>query len=67
MLALVVDVAADEAELASDALWALGVLAVEERNGGAGRIELWTSLGNDRDVVLAAVAGFPAQWSSPAR
>lgn len=64
MLALVVDVAVDEVELGSDALWALGVLAVEERSGGAGRIELWTSLGNDRDVVLAAVADFPDRWHS---
>ena len=31
MLALVVTVPAGEVELASDALWALGVVAIEER------------------------------------
>ncbi len=62
MIALVVDVALDVAELAADALWALGVVAVEERHGAPGRVELWTSLGNDRAVVLDAVAGFPDHW-----
>jgi ribosomal protein L11 methyltransferase len=62
VLALVVDVPSTDAELAADALWALGVVAVEERAGAMGRVELWTSLGDDRDGVLAAVDGFPAQW-----
>ncbi|MFM8267023.1 MAG: 50S ribosomal protein L11 methyltransferase [Ilumatobacteraceae bacterium] len=44
MRALVVTVAAHEVEVASDALWALGVMAVEERPGPDGSIELWTSL-----------------------
>lgn len=64
MLALVISVASEEAELAADALWGLGVVAVEERVAGDGRIELWTSLGDDRDAVLAAVAAFPTTWTS---
>ena len=64
MLALVLTVPGPEAELAADALWALGVTAVEEREDAttAGMVELWTSLGEDRDVVRAAAAGFPARW-----
>lgn len=62
MIALVVTAPADEVELASDALWSLGVVAVEERVGGDGAVELWTSLGDDPDVVAAAAAGFPESW-----
>jgi ribosomal protein L11 methyltransferase len=62
VLALVVDVPAEVAEVAADALWSLGVLAVEEREGAPGRTELWTSLGDERDEVLAAVSGFPVEW-----
>ncbi len=50
MRQLVVTVPADEAELASDMLWGLGVVAVEERSVGD-VIELWTSLGDDVDSV----------------
>jgi ribosomal protein L11 methyltransferase len=46
---LVVSVPADEVELASDLLWSLGVLAVEERVGPDGSVELWTSLGDESD------------------
>lgn len=66
MLALVVTVPANEAELAADALWALGVLAVEERAAGAGTedhfVELWTSLGDDVGAITHAAEGFPARW-----
>lgn len=72
MLALVLTVPAGEAELAADALWALGVVAVEERPVGAGAdpesgtedhlVELWTSLGDDPDPVARAAEGFPARW-----
>ncbi len=54
MRQLVVTVAADEVELASDVLWGLGVVAVEERavaDADAGVVELWTSLGDDIDAV----------------
>lgn len=66
MKALVVSVPAIEAELASDALWALGVVAVEERDPAEPTddhlVELWTSLGDDVDAVAHAAEGFPARW-----
>jgi ribosomal protein L11 methyltransferase len=70
MLALVLSVPANEAELASDALWALGVAAVEERPAASGDplavedrfVELWTSLGSDVDAITRAADGFPARW-----
>ncbi len=69
MLALVVTVPASEAELASDALWALGVAAIEERpaDGDADPtedhfVELWTSLGDDVDAVTRAAEAFPKRW-----
>ena len=55
MRQLVISVPADEVELASDALWGLGVVAVEERDCADGCVELWTSLGDDAteaDVLL---------------
>ncbi len=61
MIAFVVAVTTDQVELASDALWALGVVAVEERGSGD-RIELWTSLGDDERLVAESVAAFPAAW-----
>jgi ribosomal protein L11 methyltransferase len=66
MLALVVTVPAGEAELAADALWSLGVVAIEERDTAAGTldhlIELWTSLGDDPESVTRAAEAFPARW-----
>lgn len=53
MRALVVTVAAHEVEIASDALWALGVTAVEERAGPDQMVELWTSLDGAAPGVLA--------------
>ncbi len=61
MLALVVSVPVAEVELASDALWSLGVVAIEER-GVAEHVELWTSLGDDSSNVTAAVAEALAPW-----
>lgn len=62
MLGLVVTVTVDEVELASDVLWSLGVVAIEERNNGDD-IELWTSLGDDHDTVLdAAQSALPWPW-----
>ncbi len=63
-LALVLAVPASDVELASDALWALGVLAVEERTSGIDDhfVELWTSLGDDPELVTRAADGFPARW-----
>ena len=62
MLALVVSVPVAEVELASDALWSLGVVAIEER-GIKDRVELWTSIGDDASRVTAAVAGPLAPWA----
>lgn len=66
MIAFVVSVPASEVELASDALWALGVVAVEERNVGGPLadhvVELWTALGDDVDAVAHAAEGFPMRW-----
>jgi ribosomal protein L11 methyltransferase len=68
VLALVLTVPAGEVELASDALWALGVVAVEEREPGDAHgtddhlVELWTSLGDDVDTVTRAAEAFPARW-----
>jgi ribosomal protein L11 methyltransferase len=46
MRQLVLTVAPHEVELASDALWGLGVVAVEERVAGD-VVELWTSIGDE--------------------
>ena len=68
MLALVVTVPAGEAELASDALWALGVVAIEERTSAGSPatedhlVELWTSLGEDVATITRAAEAFPARW-----
>ena len=59
MRALVITVTADEVEMASDALWALGVVAIEERVGPHGTIELWTSLG---DEIGYDDIGLPTRW-----
>jgi ribosomal protein L11 methyltransferase len=53
-LGVVVSPPAELLELAADALWSLGAVAVEERDG-----ELWTSLGDDRAWVAAAM---PTTW-----
>lgn len=64
-LALVVTVPGSESELAADALWALGVQAVEERvraETDDGMVELWTSLGEDLEFVTREAEAFPARW-----
>jgi ribosomal protein L11 methyltransferase len=63
VLGLVVAVPAAEVELASDALWELGVVAIEERAGAHGQVELWTSLGDDPSLVHAATVDFPPSWA----
>lgn len=67
MLALVLTVPAGEVEVASDALWALGVAAVEERDPTRAPtedhfVELWTSIGDDLETVAQAAEAFPARW-----
>ncbi|MEP7203539.1 MAG: 50S ribosomal protein L11 methyltransferase [Ilumatobacteraceae bacterium] len=61
MLALVVSTAVADVELASDALWTLGVVAIEERIVANG-VELWTSLGDEDDVVFTTAAERLARW-----
>ena len=62
MLALVVTASGDEVELAADALWSLGVVAIEERVV-ADHVELWTSLGEDVVAVTDAAARRLAGWN----
>lgn len=62
MQALVVSVDGAEVEVASDVLWSLGVVAIEERIAD-GHVELWTSVGDDPTAVTVAVAGPLARWS----
>lgn len=61
MHALVVSVPHHEVELASDVLWSLGVVAVEER-AVEGQVELWTSLGDDTAAVAEMLSGRLASW-----
>ena len=61
MLALVVSVAASDVELASDILWSLGVVAIEER-AEADRVELWTSVGDDVEAAAQLLSERLAQW-----
>jgi ribosomal protein L11 methyltransferase len=58
MRALVVTVDRTDFDVASDALWQLGVLAVEERTDERGHVELWTSIGETADPP----AGWPFAW-----
>ncbi|MGB8862414.1 MAG: 50S ribosomal protein L11 methyltransferase [Ilumatobacteraceae bacterium] len=59
MRQLVVTVETAQVELASDALWGLGVVAVEERTGADDTVELWTSLGDD---AVEADVDLPWPW-----
>lgn len=61
MRALVVTVERADAELASDALWGLGVDAVEERDLDESRVELWTTVGEGDATHDRAARSFP-QW-----
>ena len=62
MRAFVVTVAPDEAELVSDVLFGLGVLAVEERTGEEGTTELWTHVGHDEQAIAAVTAALAERW-----
>ena len=61
MHALVVSVHEADVELASDVLWSLGVVAIEERPA-AHLVELWTSLGDDTDAVSAVLSQRLVAW-----
>jgi len=58
MLAFVVSVRPEDVEVASDALWGLGVVAVEERGTADGGVELWTSLGDTDPSTI----DWPVHW-----
>jgi len=65
--AFVVVVSAADADLAADALWQLGVRAVEERahaGDGTARdlVELWTSVGEESGAVDRAVDALAGRW-----
>ncbi|MCU1389705.1 MAG: prmA [Ilumatobacteraceae bacterium] len=62
MQAVVISVDPLDVEVASDELWSLGVVAVEERLTGTGAVELWTSLGDDESSIVAALAGLRWPW-----
>jgi len=62
VLALVVTTTVADLELASDALWSLGVVAIEERAVADG-VELWTSLGDDSGAVVSAASPRLDRWS----
>ncbi len=61
MHAVVVSVHEAEVELASDVLWSLGVVAIEERPTAL-HVELWTSLGEDTDAVSAVLSQRLGPW-----
>jgi ribosomal protein L11 methyltransferase len=65
VIALVVTVPAAHAELASDALWALGVRGVEERapDGDThGTVELWTHVGEGDDATRRVHEALRDRW-----
>ena len=73
MRAFVVVVDADDAELASDVLWQLGVRAVEERPhvvaptdgelaGHPPHVELWTAVGDEPEAIDRAVSALAGRW-----
>ncbi len=60
-----VSVSAPDVELASDLLWGLGVVAIEERidPSRSDVIELWTSLGEDSSLLVDALHQLGERWS----
>lgn len=73
MRAFVVVVDVDEAEVASDVLWQLGVRAVEERPHAVGeahdqpgeqrQVELWTAVGDGPEALARAVSALGGRWT----
>ncbi len=62
MQCLVVSVDETEVELASDVLWSLGVVAIEERRA-TDQVELWTSVGDETEVVTAVLSERLSRWA----
>lgn len=65
-LSVVVHTTPIEVEFVSDLLWSLGVVAIEEHWDPDGSVRLQTSLGDDIEVVTAALASLPVElnWST---
>lgn len=57
-----VSVPADDAEIAADRLWQLGVEAVGIDDPVAGRVELWTSVGSSTASIERAAAALDDGW-----
>lgn len=63
MQAFVVTVAHDDVELASDLLWRLGVVAIEERPAtSAAFVDLWTAMGDEPDAIAEAGRVIADRW-----
>jgi ribosomal protein L11 methyltransferase len=63
MQAFVLVVPADEADLAADRLFGLGVVAVEERSSDVdGHVELWTEVGDSTAAIDVAAAVLDDRW-----
>jgi ribosomal protein L11 methyltransferase len=65
MMAFVLTVPVDDVDLASDALWQLGVRAIEERtpsDGPGDHIELWTAVGDESASLDRAVERIGNRW-----
>ena len=66
MQAFVVTVPLGDVEFASDMLWGLGVVAIEERVAArTSHVELWTAVGDEPDAITeatAALAEHAARW-----
>lgn len=62
MRALVVRASLEQAEVAADLLWSLGVVAVEERPVPTGGVELWTSVGDSSEALAAVEAVLAGRW-----
>ena len=63
MQAFVLTVPFGDVELASDVLWGLGVVAIEERAAAsAAFVELWTAVGDEPDAIAEAGRVIAAHW-----
>ena len=63
MRGFVLTVPRSDLDLASDALWQLGVRAIEERRGeSTDAVELWTAVGDDDDAIARADTAVGGRW-----
>lgn len=61
MQAFVVTVPLGDVEFASDLLWGLGVVAIEERVAAqASHVDLWTAVGDETDAIVEATDALAA-------